>query len=461
MAPPAAVLPKAECDSLNDAIHQDEAADPLRARKRYAALCNHGCGDACWSAGALYQRPPSGTRDDATAFAFYQRACAAKSGIGCAALAFNYRMGWGVTRSLAEAKKYYRMGCELEFGVACGGLADLYQWQLDGGPPDGATAVKYYERACELHDGAGCSGAADLYAQGGGVARDDRRAYELYVQGCRYASASACAGTGKMLEVRAALAPTKGAELIRHADEAYRRGAAIARADCERGDPQQCAVLGDSYRLGKGVKRDVAEARRLYRIGCDGQMQLGCDGLRLLGEPAGVGSASDGARGPAARPSHDCSVVRCRDQSKVHLFDNSGQAFEVDVPASPYIDDAIVLYPGDDFFVTGDEKDGLLVNLRFVDPPAAPKEVLHVHFAQEKGVNGTYQMILTVQSFYGRWLGYHAIMHHASQPPRIYRQTSTCPIAPMARGMEMWPDTLSALRLRDFRFDQKGACTYY
>ncbi|HTA20064.1 MAG TPA: tetratricopeptide repeat protein [Polyangia bacterium] len=458
VAAPAPPMSEAQCDERIEEIRGRAAADRDRARDDYAASCEAGCGDGCWAAGSIQHRGPPGRRDDAKAFAYYQRACAAKSGIGCAALAFSYRMGWGTARSFDEAKRYYRMGCDMNFGPACGGLGDMFETQTDGAP-DSAEAARDYLRACELRDGGGCDGAGQLYAKGRGVVADDRRALALYDKGCDYGSALACARAGDAAAANADPSPDKQAALRARVDSTYRRGAELARASCDRGDPQGCSILGDAYRAGKGVPRDVEIARRLYRIGCDGQMGLGCAGLRALGDVPSIDGTASGALASAS--TFDCARVRCRDQSKVQLYDNAGHAFEVSVPSSPYVPDAIVLFPGDDFYVTGDEQDGRLVNLRYVDPPAAPSRVLHVQFSQRK-IGESYSMLLEVQSYFPRWTSYHALTHQVSRAPRELRQTTTCPIGPMIHATEMWPDLLSSIRLGDFRFDDKpGPCNYY
>jgi uncharacterized protein len=282
-APGRVPMAEAECERRWQDAHSGNAAEPRVAYDRYAVACNEGCGLACWNAGSLFQRPPRLGRDDAKALAYYRRACELGSGIGCAAVAFSYRMGWGLEHDYEEAKRYYRIGCELAFGPSCGGLGDMFETQLEG-PADSTEAARDYLRACELHDGAGCAAAAELYEKGRGVGRDEQRACALYLEGCHRGSASGCAELARILEAKNALSGNERAENLGNAAELYRHAVEVNRKACDNGDPQACSELGDAYRGGKGVARDLEEARRLYRIGCEGEMGLGCDGLRALGE---------------------------------------------------------------------------------------------------------------------------------------------------------------------------------
>jgi hypothetical protein len=155
-------------------------------------------------------------------------------------------------------------------------------------------------------------------------------------------------------------------------------------------------------------------------------------------------------------------VVRCRPETTFRVTDGE-RTYVIKVPPTPYADaDSVGVYPGDDFFVAADEKDGYLLNFRFVDPPREPRNVLHVLFVQDKMPNGTYQMKLTVQSFFARRLVYHALAHHPERPEREYVKTSTCPLGPMMRVIELWPTPISFLKLTDFKFSNgREVCAYY
>ena len=179
-------------------------------------------------------------------------------------------------------------------------------------------------------------------------------------------------------------------------------------------------------------------------------------------------SASAGAVEPPASgviPTDDqenvCATIPCRPEITFRVSDET-TTYVVKVPPTPYAgSDALSVYPGDDYFVTAEEIGGLLRNFRYVDPPRQPQNVLHVQFAQEKK-NGRFIMVLTIQSFYSRRLVYHALSNHPARPQRELVKTSTCPLGPMMRSIELWPTPISFLKLTDFRFREgKQVCEYY
>lgn len=157
-----------------------------------------------------------------------------------------------------------------------------------------------------------------------------------------------------------------------------------------------------------------------------------------------------------------CKLVPCRPAIQFTLNDNAGRQFLTTVPPSPYAGDGIAVYPGDDFFVAADERDGVLGNFRYVPAPANPKDVIHVvSFVQEKR-DGRYSMVLTLQSFYSRPLVYHALAHDALAPDHEYFKTTTCPILGQGRVIEIWPQAITFLKLKDLRFGRGDEpCAYY
>jgi hypothetical protein len=268
-----------------------------------------------------------------------------------------------------------------------------------------------------------------------------------------------------MMELQAKTASREERDrLQQRASDLYRRAFDLSSAGCKKGDPLHCSLLGDAYRDGKGVAKNLDQARLLYTIGCNGQMAVGCDGLRSLGPMSSSSNGATSAPESAATTKGDrgvCDLVRCRDETTLHLVDESRE-YVVKVPPTPYAGtDALSAYPGDDYFVTAQEVGGLLTNFRYVDPPTQPKDVLHVQFKQEK-VGNRFQMVLTIQSFFPWQLVYHALGHHPARPQREYLKTTTCPIGPMMRSIETWPTPMSFLKLTDFRFvSGKPACQYY
>lgn len=58
--------------------------------------------------------------------------------------------------------------------------------------------------------------------------------------------------------------------------------AAAAQSKCDAGEASACFNLGEMYRDGKGVGKDVAKAVNLFVKACDGSSGDACDELRRL-----------------------------------------------------------------------------------------------------------------------------------------------------------------------------------
>ncbi|HKO50753.1 MAG TPA: tetratricopeptide repeat protein [Polyangiaceae bacterium] len=239
----------------------------------YERACQDQCADACNIAGVTYRIGPQELRNDTTAAMFFQRACAGRSASGCCHLALMHRMGRGVPQDYDAAKKAYAKACDAGDGDGCGGLGDMFEHQVSFAS-DSEKAARHYSRGCELGSAISCAGLADLYRAGRGVSADANRALDLYKRGCVQGSSYGCTGAAKLLEQDPATAAK--------AEEFARTAVKLNTAECDDGDPYNCSLLGDAYREGRGVQKDLNRAFQLYQSGCKNGMQAGCDGLRAL-----------------------------------------------------------------------------------------------------------------------------------------------------------------------------------
>jgi hypothetical protein len=179
---------------------------------------------------------------------------------------------------------------------------------------------------------------------------------------------------------------------------------------------------------------------------------------------AGLATASCAAHAPAGPPpaaaADPCATTACRPAKSIILQRGTNQ-FIFNSPAMRYvINDVVIVEPGDDIYVTGDERDGTLVNLRRVDPPAAGAlNVIHVTYKQEQLPNGAFVMMLDLQSSFPRILVYRAM---AMGPRNPMFATSSCPLNPTVTAIEMWPQPLWQVRLSNFRASGDGrTCKVY
>jgi hypothetical protein len=161
--------------------------------------------------------------------------------------------------------------------------------------------------------------------------------------------------------------------------------------------------------------------------------------------------APEPGRAAAADPDTDriCQQTECRPATKLTLHLDDGRTIDVPAPRLPYVyGEVIRALPGDDFYVAADERGGRLLNLRYVRPPASPKDVLHIQLRHEELKGGHWHMLATVTSHFSQTLAYRAATQIPGRPPR---RTSVCPLHPGMPVFEQWLSTFVLLHLQDFR----------
>jgi len=177
---------------------------------------------------------------------------------------------------------------------------------------------------------------------------------------------------------------------------------------------------------------------------------------------AGLATASCAAHAPAPAATPDpCATTVCRPAKSIILQQQGKGQFIFNSPAARYvINDVVIVEPGDDVYVTGDDRDGSLVNLRRVDPPGAgATNVIHLTYKQDQLANGAFIMLLGVESSFPRILVYRAVAMGPTNPMFV---TSTCPLNPGHLMIETWPQPLWQILLSNFRASTDGrTCKVY
>ena len=179
---------------------------------------------------------------------FLSNACVGGSKDAC------FRDAWLQWDRTQSAPDLFATACNGGSGEACAyeGLA------LSEKSDTERDSVAVLERACDLQSGSGCATLGFLYATGKAVAKEDKRAAQLYRKGCELGDAQGCYNAGLMAEEgRGGKADL--ARAVADYDEA-----------CELGSSTACTNLGFLYERGRGVKEDRAKAVALYQRGCDG-----------------------------------------------------------------------------------------------------------------------------------------------------------------------------------------------
>jgi hypothetical protein len=131
----------------------------------------------------------------------------------------------------------------------------------------------------------------------------------------------------------------------------------------------------------------------------------------------------------------------------------------VRVPRTPYADGiTVIVVSGESFTITGDQRDGTLVNLRLAEG-APGADTIEVRFEQIDMGSGP-AMVLTVKNHFALPLKYRALMKVPGRPG-LYR-TSSCPVMAGLQGTELWPQPIAAIFMRELRFVPAGtrvSCT--
>jgi TPR repeat protein len=129
---------------------------------------------------------------------------------------------------------------------------------------------------CNAGDAESCARLGAIYMRGGsGVARDDRRAVQLFRKACDGGSGEGCTSLRRMR--------SQGRGVGRHFDT---EDAARTRALCDAGGAAACLDLGRMYEQGRGVARDPRQAVELYRRSCSAGSTAGCRRACAAGDKA-------------------------------------------------------------------------------------------------------------------------------------------------------------------------------
>jgi TPR repeat protein len=116
---------------------------------------------------------------------------------------------------------------------------------------------------------------ADRYKAGRGVEVDPNHALELYERACAAESSLGCSGQARMLE----WAPAEA----EHVKKLEAHAAELNDTRCKQGDDFYCTLLGDAYKDGRGVTKDLRRALQLYGAACRNGLTLAYDREKALG----------------------------------------------------------------------------------------------------------------------------------------------------------------------------------
>lgn len=171
--------------------------------------------------------------------------------------------------------------------------------------------------------------------------------------------------------------------------------------------------------------------------------------LALCFAAAAPGIAAAQVADPVAELARICAETRCHPPGtiQVNMEDGTTREFRSEY-AWPIVHEGYVaIYPGVTLFLAGEIVDGKLANLRAVDEPAAPVNVIKLRMHQEDGKPDTF---LTVTNYFPQFIKYRAGMMLPTSDE--IRGTSSCTVMSDGRvAYEHWPHPIFQLVLTDFR----------
>lgn len=288
-------------------------ADPERAVALNRVGCAAGHATSCVSLGGATLNGTGGIRADRLASeALFAKACELGEPAGCyntSSLALDRKDPVAAVPRLAR-------GCALGMTKACERAYALVRSGELG--THTALLIDRLATACKAGSGDACDIAGTLLGSGDGVPADAVRAKDLLEKGCHLGTGMACNNLALLYERDlVAIDPGMSAPMIDagpcppNAEKGCKRavivttvrGRALAlaiaatfyRRACDLGTGFGCLSLGNLVHDGRGVTRDLEDARDLYGEACTADVPQACDNLGIM-LWNGEGTAKDPAR---------------------------------------------------------------------------------------------------------------------------------------------------------------------
>ena len=155
----------------------------LRAIKTLEPKCKEGNLSACNDLGVSYQN----AKFHEKALLVYENACDLGYQTACANLAAAYLKARGVSKDEQKAVRIYADSCAKGGAYSCYFLGEFYR--TDGNFTDAANA---YASGCDLGDVPSCVNLGGLFELGLGVAKDEKRAFNIYKNACAKFESAGC-----------------------------------------------------------------------------------------------------------------------------------------------------------------------------------------------------------------------------------------------------------------------------
>lgn len=266
------VLAKGKCTLPSDQLPHLCRTGDLRD---CTLQCNKGDAKSCTSLGHMHDTGNGAEQSDQKAAKYYKQGCDQKDSSGCVNYAVLLDKGrGGLAESPEKAAALASAACDDGNPNGCSNFGAMLE-NGRGVEKDSARAVKLFKVGCDAGIGNACFNAG-LAAQKGFVgAPDPIRAASFYERACQGGEFRACSNLGVLYQ-EGGQGLTKD---YAHAMRLYRRACA---SNDGRASAAGCTNVGELYRDGLGVPKDLEKAREHYQRGCTGGQKEACAELQKL-----------------------------------------------------------------------------------------------------------------------------------------------------------------------------------
>ena len=250
--------------------------DPGELQKR----CSGGKLVDCSKLADLYRQGEMIPADHRLALNLYDKACTGGYLAACSDLAVYYLWGNLVEKDTARAAELFRKACDFGVPTACANLGQRYETG-DGVEKDAPKAMALYKSACDSDAPAGCFHLA--------VATQDAALFE---KACNGGHPEACsrlaalttdpARTRQLTEAACDRGWAPDCHQLAQKSTDPLRAAAFFTVGCKYGYAASCTKLAAMVEKGRGVRKDVSFAVKLYQQACQWKDNEACAALARL-----------------------------------------------------------------------------------------------------------------------------------------------------------------------------------
>ncbi len=189
-------------------------------------------------------------------------------------LARAYQVGMSVPANYGEALRLLRLSCSKRFASGCFSYGFPYFAGRYGVAKDYRRAAEIFNLACSYGSAYACGDLGQLYYNGWGVQQNERT-------GFGYASKACHMGKGRAVR-RACYFEAVMFEEGYGVQRDYAQAASHMKIACDLDHGNACAKLAAYYYTGLGVGRSVGLAKFYANKSCSLDDEMGCEWYRIL-----------------------------------------------------------------------------------------------------------------------------------------------------------------------------------